>query len=148
MRVYAETVYGIPPEQVVGSSIADQVRDQGRQARADARAEGLLHRRRRRQGRSASTCSSASGRRCAFGNSDGDREMLEWTTAGDGAAAECWSCTTTPSASTPTAPPTACPTPRSAPSRQALMDEAKKRRLDGDQHEERLEADLPRDGQQ
>ena len=35
-----------------------------------------------------------------------------------------------------------CPTPRSAPSPQALYDEAKKQRLDRDQHEERLEAHL------
>ncbi len=47
MRPWTEKVYGIPPEQVVGSSHRDEVRDAGRQARADAAAAGRL---RRRQG--------------------------------------------------------------------------------------------------
>ena len=43
MRPWVEKVYGIPPEQVVGSSIKTQVRDARRQARARAPAGGELH---------------------------------------------------------------------------------------------------------
>ena len=55
----------------------------------------------------------------------GDQQMLEYTTAGDGLDSACSCCTTTRSANTPTARPTACPTPRSAAFSQALFDEAK-----------------------
>ena len=86
MRPWTEKVYGIPPEQVVGSSDQD----------AGSRCA------------TASRCSCACreidfiddktgkpvginqhiGRRpiAAFGNSDGDLQMLQWTTAGGGAA--------------------------------------------------------------
>ena len=87
-RVHAawtEKVYGIPPEQVVGSSGVVKVRDgRGRQAGADEGAQGRVRRRRARQ----------AGRHqplhrpppiFAFGNSDGDQQMLQWTAAGDGA---------------------------------------------------------------
>lgn len=51
----------------------------------------------------------------AFGNSIGDREMLEWTGAGDGTRLMMLVLhTMTPNASTPTAPQMACRTPRSA----------------------------------
>ena len=49
VRVYSERVYGVPPEQVVGSSIATKYEYRGRQAGADARAQGVLHRRQGRQ---------------------------------------------------------------------------------------------------
>ena len=45
MRPWAEQVYGIPPEQVVGSSIKTQVRDARRQAGPGAAAGAGLHRR-------------------------------------------------------------------------------------------------------
>ena len=82
MRPWAEKVYGIPPEQVVGSSGVVQVRD-----RADGkpRADEAAPR------SSSSTTAPASrsginrfiGRRpiIAFGNSDGDLQMLQWTAA-------------------------------------------------------------------
>ena len=69
------------------------------------------------------------GRRphAAFGNSTGDRQMLEWTTAGDGSAARrCSCCTTMRSASTPTAP-RGLPDTKVGTFTQALMDEAKQR---------------------
>ena len=116
VRVYSQDVYDIPPEQVVGSSIDDEVRDEGRQARADARAEGLLHRRRRRQGER---------HRPLHRQAPADRLRQLERRQGDAAvghrrrrppASASSSCTTTPNASSPTAPPTACPTARSAPS--------------------------------
>jgi hypothetical protein len=84
VRTYAERVYGVPPHQVVGSSIVTKYEmvdgkpilfrepkpffiDDG-----PGKAVGI---------------NLFIGKRpqIAFGNSDGDREMLEWTTAGDGA---------------------------------------------------------------
>jgi len=84
MRPMTEKVYGIPPEQVVGSSIKTEfeVRD----------GEPVLVRLPElnffddKEGKPVGI-NSHIGRRpiAAFGNSDGDFQMLEWTTAGDGA---------------------------------------------------------------
>ena len=49
MRVFAEQVYGIPPEQVVGSSGKLEFRDARRQAGADEAARHRFHRRQDRQ---------------------------------------------------------------------------------------------------
>jgi phosphoglycolate phosphatase-like HAD superfamily hydrolase len=84
VRVYAQRVYGVPPEQVVGSTIETKFEvmngkptllrlpkaafiDDG-----DGKAIGIQR---------------VIGKRpyAAFGNSDGDRAMLEWTGAGEGA---------------------------------------------------------------
>jgi phosphoglycolate phosphatase-like HAD superfamily hydrolase len=83
MRVFADKTYGIPPEQVIGSAGVTQFQmwdaspvlvkmpkvlfvDDG-----PGKPEGIDH---------------FIGRRpiFAFGNSNGDKEMLEWTAAGDG----------------------------------------------------------------
>jgi phosphoglycolate phosphatase-like HAD superfamily hydrolase len=83
MRAFADKTYGIPPEQVIGSSGVTEYQmwdaspvlikmpkvlfvDDG-----PGKPEGIDH---------------FLGRRpiFAFGNSDGDKEMLEWTAAGDG----------------------------------------------------------------
>jgi phosphoglycolate phosphatase-like HAD superfamily hydrolase len=84
MRPWVEKTYGIPPEQVVGSSIKTrfELRD-GKPVLArlpewdfvddnDGKPIGI---------------NSHIGRRpvASFGNSDGDLEMLQWTTAGRGA---------------------------------------------------------------
>ena len=85
MRPWTEKVYGIPPEQVVGSSIKTKYRNARRQAGAHAAAGGRTSSTTRQASRSAST--QHIGRRpiAAFGNSDGDQQMLEWTQAGSGA---------------------------------------------------------------
>src|SRR3954452_25588443 len=85
MRPWAEKTYGIPPEQVVGSSAVTkyQMRPNDRPVLLrerkvefvddkDGKPEGI---------------NRFIGRRpvFAFGNSDGDKEMLEWTAAGSGA---------------------------------------------------------------
>jgi phosphoserine phosphatase len=84
VRAYSERVYGVPPEQVVGSSIATKYEYQGgrpvlmREPKVffiddkDGKAIGI---------------NLFIGKRpyAAFGNSGGDREMLEYTGAGDGA---------------------------------------------------------------
>ena len=83
MRVFAEEVYGIPPEQVIGSSIKTefQFRD-GAPVLVrlpeinfiDDKADKPV------------AINQHIGRRpiAAFGNSDGDLEMLRWTAAGPG----------------------------------------------------------------
>jgi phosphoglycolate phosphatase-like HAD superfamily hydrolase len=83
VRVYAQKVYGIPPEQVVGSSIATkyEYRD-GKPVLMRLPKVFFID---DHTGK-AIGINSFIGKRpyAAFGNSDGDREMLEWTTAGDG----------------------------------------------------------------
>jgi phosphoglycolate phosphatase-like HAD superfamily hydrolase len=84
MRVFAEQTYGIPPEQVVGSSGAlrySMVDGQPRitkLAKIDHIDDG--------PGKPVGI-QKFIGRRpvFAFGNSDGDLQMLQWTTAGTGA---------------------------------------------------------------
>lgn len=82
MRVFSEEVYGIPPEQVIGSSIRTSwqpgtpptiVREASLSFIDDKEGKPIainLH----------------IGRRplLAFGNSDGDWQMLQWTMAGEG----------------------------------------------------------------
>jgi hypothetical protein len=84
MRPWTEAVYGIPPEQVVGSSIKTQF---------EMRSDGpVLVRLPKinfiddKEGKPVGI-NAHIGRRpiAAFGNSDGDLQMLQWTTAGDGA---------------------------------------------------------------
>jgi hypothetical protein len=83
VRAYAQKVYGIPPEQVIGSSLVTKFETQGGKPELmrtpklffddnnDGKAVGI---------------DLFIGKRpyAAFGNSTGDREMLEWTGAGDG----------------------------------------------------------------
>jgi len=84
MRPWAERVYGVPPEQVVGSSIKTKfVMQDGKPVLlrlpelnfiddGDGKPVGIQQH---------------IGRRpiAAFGNSDGDLQMLQWTAAGSGA---------------------------------------------------------------
>jgi phosphoglycolate phosphatase-like HAD superfamily hydrolase len=85
MRVFAERVYGIPPEQVVGSSGVTkfQIGPDGKPSLIkDAKVEFIDD----KEGKPAGI-NRFIGRRplFAFGNSDGDHAMLQWTAAGDGA---------------------------------------------------------------
>ncbi|WP_353643123.1 HAD family hydrolase [Mesorhizobium sp. WSM2239] len=84
MRVFAEEVYGIPPEQVVGSSgvVKLDVRDGKPVLLKEAKVEFIDDGPGKPLG-----INRFIGRRpiLAFGNSDGDKQMLEWTAAGDGA---------------------------------------------------------------
>jgi phosphoserine phosphatase len=85
MRAFAERTYGIPPEQVVGSSgvVKFEMGADGKpvlvkEAKVEFVDDGL--------GKPAGI-NRFIGRRpiLAFGNSDGDQQMLEWTAAGEGA---------------------------------------------------------------
>jgi phosphoglycolate phosphatase-like HAD superfamily hydrolase len=83
LRVFAEDVYGVPPQQVVGSSIATefQLRD-GRPVLVRLPKLDFLD---DKAGKPVGIHKSI-GRRplAAFGNSDGDLQMLQWTTLGAG----------------------------------------------------------------
>jgi phosphoglycolate phosphatase-like HAD superfamily hydrolase len=86
MRVFAEQAYGIPPEQVIGSSgvTTYQITATGepvlvKQAQVEFVDDG--------PGK-PSSINRVIGRRpiFAFGNADGDLQMLEWTAASSGAS--------------------------------------------------------------
>lgn len=83
MRPWTERVYGIPPEQVVGSSggLAYEVRD-GKPVIVKTTGIVLID---DKEGKPVGIQRHI-GRRpiAAFGNSDGDLQMLQWTTAGAG----------------------------------------------------------------
>ena len=114
VRVYSEQTYGIPPEQVVGSMTAVKYGyDKDGKPMLTKEPKLLLN---DDQAGKPEAIHLMIGRRprAAAGNSTGDRQMLEYTKAGDGRGWRCSCCTTTPPASTPTARRKACPTPRSA----------------------------------
>jgi phosphoglycolate phosphatase-like HAD superfamily hydrolase len=83
MRPWTEAVYGIPPDQVVGSSIKTQFK---------MTPEGpvlvrlpQVHFIDDKEGKPVGINEHIGLRPiAAFGNSDGDLQMLQWTTAGDG----------------------------------------------------------------
>ena len=85
MRPWTERAYGVPPEQVVGSSgITRYAMPQPgkpvlmKEAKAEFIDDG--------PGKPVGINQFIGRRPCfAFGNSDGDQQMLEWTAAGDGA---------------------------------------------------------------
>jgi len=83
IRVFSEKVYGVPPEQVLGSSIQIkyEVRD-GKPVIARLPEIDFID---DKAGKPVGI-QKFIGRRplMAFGNSDGDFEMLEWTTSGPG----------------------------------------------------------------
>jgi phosphoglycolate phosphatase-like HAD superfamily hydrolase len=83
MRPWTEKVYGIPPEQVVGSSIKTQfdLRD-GKPVLVRLAELNFID---DKAGKPVGI-NEHIGRRpiLAFGNSDGDQQMLEWTAAGSG----------------------------------------------------------------
>jgi len=83
MRPWTEKTYGIPPEQVIGSSI------QTKFEKLDGKPELMrlpeLNFLDDKAGK-PEAINQCIGRRpiAAFGNSDGDQQMLEWTAAGSG----------------------------------------------------------------
>ncbi len=83
MRPWTEEVYGIPPEQVVGSSIKTQfeMREDGPALVRLPELDFIDD-----QAGKPVGIQKFIGRRpiAAFGNSDGDLQMLQWTTAGPG----------------------------------------------------------------
>ncbi len=83
MRPWTERVYGIPPEQVVGSSVKTKyVVREGKPMLLRLPELNFID---DKDGKPVGI-NSHIGRRpiMAFGNSDGDLQMLQWTTAGQG----------------------------------------------------------------
>jgi hypothetical protein len=84
MRVFSEQVYGIPPEQVIGSSgkLKFELRD-GKPVLVKLAEIDFID---DKAGKPVGIQRNI-GRRpiLAFGNSDGDLQMLQWTAAGSGA---------------------------------------------------------------
>jgi phosphoserine phosphatase len=83
LRVFSEDVYGVPRENVVGSSIVTEYRlVDGKPALVRLPKLNFID---DKAGKPVGIHQHI-GRRpvLAFGNSDGDFEMLEWTTAGEG----------------------------------------------------------------
>ena len=83
MRVFAEEVYGIPPEQIIGSSVEvkfemrDNVPVLVKQPKV-----GFID---DKEGKPIGIHTHIGKRPiAAFGNSDGDLQMLQWTAAGEG----------------------------------------------------------------
>ena len=83
MRPWSEKVYGIPPEQVIGSSI--KVKFEMREGTPVLVRQPELNFYGDKEGKPVAIHQQI-GRRpiAAFGNSDGDLQMLQWTTAGQG----------------------------------------------------------------
>jgi phosphoglycolate phosphatase-like HAD superfamily hydrolase len=84
VRVFSEQVYGVPVEQVVGSSIVTKYEEQDGKPVLMREPEVFFV---DDKAGKAIGINLFIGKRpiAAFGNSGGDREMLEWTGAGDGA---------------------------------------------------------------
>ena len=84
MRAFAEVTYGVPPEQVIGSSgkLKFEMRDGGPVLSKLPEIELIND-----NVEKPAAIQKFIGRRpiAAFGNSDGDLEMLQWTVAGTGA---------------------------------------------------------------
>jgi len=84
MRPWTKRVYGVPPEQVIGSAgkLKLEARD-GKPVLVKLPAVELID---DKDGKPVAIQSRIGVRPiAAFGNSDGDRQMLEWTAAGEGA---------------------------------------------------------------
>lgn len=83
MRAFADEVYGIPPEQVIGTTLGSRFEDRDG-VLSIQRLPKLVH---NDDGPGKpESIDSIIGRRpiLAFGNSDGDLQMLQWTMAGKG----------------------------------------------------------------
>jgi phosphoglycolate phosphatase-like HAD superfamily hydrolase len=126
VRVYSEQVYGVPVEQVVGSSIATKYEYQG--------GEPVLMREPKiffidDHAGKAIGINLFIGKRpyAAFGNSGGDREMLEWTGAGDGARLMMLVLHDDAEREYAYGPANGLPDTKVGTFTQALMDEAKQR---------------------
>jgi hypothetical protein len=85
MRTYTQELYGIPPERVIGSSIETRYEVQGGKPSLLRLPE--INFVNDREGKPVGIHKRV-GRPpiLAFGNSDGDFEMLQWTTVGTGGA--------------------------------------------------------------
>ncbi len=127
VRTYSERVYGIPPEQVVGTAGATKF-GYDKDGRPFLTKEARLVLNDNNAGK-AEGIHLMLGRRphAAFGNTAGDREMLEYTGAGDGARLMMLVLHDDAKREYAYGPATGLPDTKVGTFSQALYDEAKKR---------------------
>jgi hypothetical protein len=125
MRPWAEKTYGIPPEQVVGSSIKTRFEMRAGKPVLVRLPELNFN---DDKGDKPVGINRHIGRRpiAAFGNSDGDREMLEYTQGGSGARFELLVLHDDAMREYAYGPALGLPNPKLGAFTQALYDEAKK----------------------
>ena len=142
VRVYAEQTYGIPPEQVVGT-IGGTKYGYDNDGKPILTKEPKLLLNDDNAGKPEGIHLMI-GRRpyAAFGNSTGDRQMLEYTKAGAGSRLAMLVLHDDAAREYAYGPAQGLPDTKVGTFTQALYDEAKKDRLDRHQHEERLETHL------
>ena len=126
VRVYAEATYGIPPEQVVGTAATTKY-GYAKDGKPVLTKEPKLILDNNNAGK-AEGIYLMIGRRpfAAFGNSTGDREMLEYTKAGDGARLAMLVLHDDAKREYSYGPATGLPDSKVGTFTQALYDEAKK----------------------
>ena len=126
MRVYAEHVYGIPREQVVGSSLATKYEIEGGTPELMRLPKLFLD---CNFGGKATAMDLFIGKRpyASFGNSTGDRQMLEWTGAGSGTRLKMLVYHDDPTREYAYGPAGGLPDTKVGTFDQSLMDEAKSR---------------------
>ena len=139
VRVYSERVYGIPPEQVVGTAA-------GTTYSYDAEGKPILTKDPKlllndNDAGKPEGIHLMIGRRpvAAFGNSTGDQQMLEYTGAGDGLRLKMLVLHDDAKREYAYGPAEGLPDTKVGTFSQDLYDEAQEGRLDRHQHEERLE---------
>lgn len=125
MRPWAEQVYGIPPEQIVGSSV--RLNFEVRQGKPVLVRLPELNFNDDKSGKPIGI-NQHIGRRpiMAFGNSDGDREMLEYTQGGSGARFELLVLHDDVTREYAYGPALGLPNPKMGAFTQALYDQTKK----------------------
>ncbi len=126
VRAYAKRVYGVPPEQVIGSSILTKYEEVNGKPVLMREPQAFFiddH------GGKPVGINLFIGKRpyAAFGNSTGDREMLEWTQAGAGARLEMLVLHDDPSREYAYGPARGLPETRVGTFPPALDEEAKKK---------------------
>ena len=126
VRVYADRVYGIPPEQVVGTMGGTKF-GYGRDGKPVLTKEPKLLLNDDNAGKPEGIHMMIGRRpRAAFGNSVGDQQMLEWTAAGAGARLKMLVLHDDAAREYAYGPATGLPDTKVGKFSQALYDEAKK----------------------
>ena len=142
VRVYSERVYGIPPEQVVGSAGGTRY-GYGKDGKPFLTKEPKLLLNDDNAGKPEGIHLMI-GRRphAAFGNSIGDRQMLEYTKAGDGARLSMLVLHDDAKREYAYGPAQGLPDFQGRYVHSGIVRRGDEAGLDRHQHEERLEADL------
>jgi phosphoglycolate phosphatase-like HAD superfamily hydrolase len=142
VRVYSERVYGIPPEQVVGTAGRTSYR-YAKDGKPFLTKDPKLLLNDNNAGKPEGIHLMI-GRRpyAAFGNSTGDKQMLEYTQTGDGARLAMLLLHDDGKREYAYGPAQGLPNSKVGTFTQELYDGGEKEGLDRHQHEERLEDDL------